>query len=105
LEGILQQDTTGSSAHLAARASATVWVRDGREDDVDEGYGTPGEAALADWDWDPTATAKVLAVKVDRDTAVVLIEIEPYHRMQVSCEQRDGRWFLRGHQELPPETG
>jgi hypothetical protein len=62
--------------------------------ELDAGYETVEEAALEDWPAE--AKARVMRVKVYGDSADVLVDTEPSHRMLVECERRDGRWYTLG---------
>jgi hypothetical protein len=64
-----------------------------------DGYATPEEAAMAEWDAYPEAQAHVVRVEVvDEDHAVVVTDTVPSHPMWNYCERKPEGWvFTHDH--------
>jgi hypothetical protein len=60
----------------------------------DDGFGSPEEAALAEWGQYPNAMASVVSVDyIDEWTAVVVVDTEPSHPMTATVlRNSSGRW-------------
>jgi hypothetical protein len=55
---------------------------------LEEGFPTPEEAVLAEWDQHPQAEARVLRVEyLDDEHAVVITDTTPSHPMWNYCER------------------
>jgi hypothetical protein len=64
---------------------------------VDEAFGSPEDAVMAEWLAYPEAEARVVTVEyLDEDHAVVLTDTVPSHPMWNHCERREGGWILTG---------
>jgi hypothetical protein len=64
-----------------------------------DGFKTPEEATLAEWDNLPKAEVRVLSVEYsDEDHAVVVTDTVPSHPMWNYCERTDAGWrFTHDH--------
>jgi hypothetical protein len=65
----------------------------------EDGFATPEEAALAEWDPYPQAEARVVSVKyLDAQHAVVVTDTTPSHPIWSYCERAAGSWvFTHDH--------
>jgi hypothetical protein len=64
-----------------------------------EGFDTPEDAAMAEWDDCPQAEAHVVRVEPCSDPQFpgrvwVVVDTVPSHPMRASCELIDGRWVM-----------
>jgi hypothetical protein len=62
----------------------------------EDGFATPEEAAVAEWNPHPAAEARVVSVEyVEGEHAVVVTDTTPSHPMRNYCERAAGGWVFR----------
>lgn len=58
-----------------------------------QSFETPPQAALAAWQDDPKADARVVETTVRGDRAEVVLELRPAYRYWVYCLREGGSWY------------
>lgn len=78
----------GGSSHTVI---GVTQERRGNEDEQERAHASPEEAALGGWP--PEARARVVKVIADEYEAIVIVDTEPSHPMQVHCCRTPTGWI------------